>query len=170
MSSNTTNYNLIKPDEEEFYDVEIYNANVDTIDAQLKANETAQTEAIQSSLGTAADQVPVSSGVGAWASKTLAQFKTWLGLGSAAYTASTAYATATQGAEADSTATTVATHLIASDPHTQYALDTDLSNLAGTGRTTETVKGLADAAAAHHADYAHKAGKIYAYKNLGGGL
>ena len=52
---------------------------------------------IPKSLATAVDQVMVSSGVGAWAVKTLAQFKTWLGLGSAAYTASTAYATAAQG-------------------------------------------------------------------------
>lgn len=56
---------------------------------------------IPKSLATAADQVMVSSGVGAWAVKTLAQFKTWLGLGSAAYTASTAYATAAQGTKAD---------------------------------------------------------------------
>jgi len=45
-------------------------------------------------------------------------------------------------------------HVAAADPHTQYALDTDLSNLAGAGRTTETVKGIFDAAAAHLADLA----------------
>lgn len=73
--------------------------------------------AIQSSIGTASDQVLVSSGVGVWAAKTLAQFKTWLGLGGAAYTDSTAYATSAQGAEADSTATTVAAHLADTVPH-----------------------------------------------------
>ena len=45
-------------------------------------------------------------------------------------------------------------HVAAADPHTQYALDTDLSNLAGAGRTTETVKGISDAVAAHQADLA----------------
>jgi hypothetical protein len=53
--------------------------------------------AIPKGLATDADQALVSTGVGAWAVKTLAQIKTWLGLGSAAYTASTAYATAAQG-------------------------------------------------------------------------
>ncbi len=46
-----------------------------------------------------------------------------------------------------------AAHLVASDPHPQYSLDTDLSGLAGAGRTTETVKGNAAALAAHQADY-----------------
>lgn len=40
---------------------------------------------IDKSLATAADQVMVSNGVGAWAVKTLAQLRAWLGLGSAAY-------------------------------------------------------------------------------------
>lgn len=80
---------------------------------------------IQSSLGTASDQVLVSSGVGSWAAKTLAQFKTWLGLGSAAYTDSTAYATSAQGAEADSTATTVTAHLA------DYATQTHLAHVKG---------------------------------------
>jgi hypothetical protein len=53
--------------------------------------------AIPKGLATGADQALVSTGVGAWAVKTLAQIKSWLGLGSAAYTASTAYATAAQG-------------------------------------------------------------------------
>lgn len=38
------------------------------------------------------------------------------------------------------------------DPHQQYALDIDLNNLAGAGRTNETVKGVADQVNAHLAD------------------
>lgn len=40
----------------------------------------------------------------------------------------------------------------APDPYPQYALDADLNNLAGAGRTNETVKGNADALAAHLAE------------------
>jgi len=109
MSSNTTNLNLLKMDPvtdgADTFNIEtMLNENWDKIDA-------AANESIPNSLSTASDQVPVSSGIGTWASKTLAQFKAWLGLGSAAYTASTAYATSTQGAEADTTATTVTAHL-----------------------------------------------------------
>ncbi len=45
-------------------------------------------------------------------------------------------------------------HKNAVDPHPQYALDTDLNNLAGVGRTNQTVKGNADAISAHLADNA----------------
>ncbi len=41
--------------------------------------------------------------------------------------------------------------------------------LAGVGNTT-TVKALDDEVTAYKADFAHKAGKIYAYKNIGGSL
>jgi hypothetical protein len=37
MSTSTTNYNLTKPGPEEFYDVGVPNANMDKIDAALKA-------------------------------------------------------------------------------------------------------------------------------------
>lgn len=37
MSTATSNYNLIKPDEEEFYNVDIPNDNMDIIDTQIKA-------------------------------------------------------------------------------------------------------------------------------------
>lgn len=53
------------------------------------------------SLATAANDFLVASGAGSWIKKTLAEVKTILGLGSAAYTASTAYATAAQGTAAD---------------------------------------------------------------------
>jgi hypothetical protein len=54
---------------------------------------------IPKNLATTTDMSLVSSGIGTWIAKTLSEFKTWLGLGSAAYTASTAYATAAQGTD-----------------------------------------------------------------------
>ena len=39
MANTTSNYGLIKPLEEEYYDVGVFNANIDTIDNQLKENE-----------------------------------------------------------------------------------------------------------------------------------
>jgi hypothetical protein len=59
---------------------------------------------------------------------------------------------------------TVTVAMLAFDPATQAELDA----LAGVGRATETVKGNADAIIAHQADVAHIAGKVYAYKNIGG--
>lgn len=56
---------------------------------------------IPKTLATAADQFLVSSGAGSWVIKTVAQIKTLLGLKSAAYTESSAYATADQGTKAD---------------------------------------------------------------------
>lgn len=53
------------------------------------------------SLATAANDFLVASKAGTFVKKTLAEVKTILGLGSAAYTASTAYATAAQGTKAD---------------------------------------------------------------------
>lgn len=41
MATNTTNYKLTKPDEGEYYDIAVQNANMDTIDAQMKANANA---------------------------------------------------------------------------------------------------------------------------------
>lgn len=37
MASETTNYQLVKPDPEEFYDVRVPNGNMDKIDTALKA-------------------------------------------------------------------------------------------------------------------------------------
>jgi hypothetical protein len=102
MSTKTINYELTKPDAAtEYYDVNISNANADIIDAQLKANADAASEKIPKNIATASDQVLVSAGSGLWIAKTLTQIRTWLGLGSAAYTNTTAYATATQGTKAD---------------------------------------------------------------------
>ena len=36
MATNTTNYNLVKPDEEDFYDIANNNNNMDIIDTNLK--------------------------------------------------------------------------------------------------------------------------------------
>lgn len=56
---------------------------------------------IPKSLATAASQFLLSSAAGAWVVKTVAEIKILLGLKSAAYTESTAYATAAQGTKAD---------------------------------------------------------------------
>lgn len=45
MASKTANYNLTKPDENDYYDINIPNGNMDIIDAQLKKAETNQNEA-----------------------------------------------------------------------------------------------------------------------------
>ncbi|MHB8064475.1 MAG: hypothetical protein ACYDG2_17895, partial [Ruminiclostridium sp.] len=41
MATNTNNYNLIKPSQEDFYNIEDQNTNMDIIDAQLKSEEEA---------------------------------------------------------------------------------------------------------------------------------
>jgi glycerophosphoryl diester phosphodiesterase len=38
MSTNTTNYNLVEPDGNEFYDVQVQNSNMDIIDEEIKNN------------------------------------------------------------------------------------------------------------------------------------
>ena len=57
------------------YDHDTAKANIEDLDNTK----------IAKSLATAADQALVSTGAGAWAVKTLAQFKTWLGLKAAAF-------------------------------------------------------------------------------------
>jgi hypothetical protein len=129
MSTQTTNLQLAKPLENEFYDINIINANMDKIDAGVASRETPtgaqdkvdthanaadpHTGYIKKSLATTANDFIVASGAGVFVKKTLAEVKAILGLGSAAYTASTAYATATQGTKADNAATqaSVDTHL-----------------------------------------------------------
>ena len=44
MANTTSNYGLIKPLEEEYYDIGVFNVNVDTIDNQLKENENSINE------------------------------------------------------------------------------------------------------------------------------
>ena len=43
MSTFTENYNLIKPDTEDYYDVADFNENMDTLDSVMAAAETAMT-------------------------------------------------------------------------------------------------------------------------------
>lgn len=61
------------------------------------AQQAALDGKVSHSLATAANDVLVASGAGAFVKKTLAELKTILGLGTAAYTASTDYAAATKG-------------------------------------------------------------------------
>lgn len=91
----TPNYNLKKPVGNETVGPGAFNDNAEIIDAQLKTNADDAAAKIPKSLATAVSQFLVSTAAGAWAVKTVSEVKTLLGLGSAAYTASTAYATAT---------------------------------------------------------------------------
>ena len=86
MAEYTKNLHLEKPVGSENFKRQIINNNMDLIDEDVEKR-------ISKELATAEDQVLVSSGIGAWIVKTLAQFKEWLGLGSAAYTESTDYET-----------------------------------------------------------------------------
>ena len=36
MAANTTNYNLVKPSENEYYDINVNNSNLDIIDTEIK--------------------------------------------------------------------------------------------------------------------------------------
>ena len=50
MASETTNYKLVKPDPEEFYDVGVQNSNLDKIDTALKEledNKASSTDLMQ---------------------------------------------------------------------------------------------------------------------------
>ncbi len=55
MSTNTNNYKLIKPAQEDFYNVDDFNNNADIIDSQLKAVSDKAEAALPSSSYTAAD-------------------------------------------------------------------------------------------------------------------
>lgn len=51
MSSKTTNYNLNKPDQSEYYDIQVQNDNMDLIDAALKdLNDTKATKVVVNSI------------------------------------------------------------------------------------------------------------------------
>ena len=54
LATYTDNYNLLKPDEEDFYSIEDFNDNMDTIDALLAENETA-TNGIDAKIGNPGD-------------------------------------------------------------------------------------------------------------------
>lgn len=55
MATFTENYNLIKPSEEDYYDVQDFNENMDTIDGQL-AETAEEVDGIGDKIGTAADE------------------------------------------------------------------------------------------------------------------
>lgn len=44
MASETTNYKLIKPDEDDFYDIGVFNTNADAIDREIKTVSTPEFE------------------------------------------------------------------------------------------------------------------------------
>jgi hypothetical protein len=80
-------------------------------------------------------------GVGAWVAKTVAEIKTLLGLGSAAYTASTAYATSTQGANADAhAANTINPHSVTK---AQVGLG-NVDNISDANKPVSTAQAAAD--------------------------
>lgn len=54
MSTFTENYNLIKPDANDYYDIQDFNENMDAIDALMAEQETAA-EQINEKIGTPAD-------------------------------------------------------------------------------------------------------------------
>lgn len=57
MSTFTENYNLIKPSEEDYYDVQDFNENMDSIDAQLAETE-GEVAGIQGKIGSYGDTAP----------------------------------------------------------------------------------------------------------------
>ena len=82
MATTTTNYNLIKPAANDNYDVADFNANFDAIDAQMKANADAASEAASSThahgsitndgkIGTAANKAVYTGDSGALRAGTL---------------------------------------------------------------------------------------------------
>lgn len=54
MSTFTENYNLIKPDEGDYYDVQDFNENMDAIDHQMASTET-EIESVSDKIGNSSD-------------------------------------------------------------------------------------------------------------------
>lgn len=84
MSTNTTNYNLVKPGLNETADIEVINQNMDIIDTGLKNVSDKSDGKISKSLATAANQFLLSSSVGQFVVKTVDEIKSLLGLKGAA--------------------------------------------------------------------------------------
>ena len=59
MSTFTENYDFIKPDNEDYYDIQDFNENMDAIDAQLAQAEQ-KAAPIQASIATAEESSPLS--------------------------------------------------------------------------------------------------------------
>ncbi|EPR12507.1 hypothetical protein [Ruminiclostridium papyrosolvens] len=123
MSTKTSNYNLTKPENSDYYDVTVHSDNYEIIDTELKnANERCEGK-IAKSLATAANQFLVSTAAGAWVIKTIAEIKVLLGLGSAAYTDSTAYTSKTEFSAHQSDYTNHVPHLgITSNVDNAYSI------------------------------------------------
>lgn len=104
-------------------------ATIDSSNVYVTVQD-AEATYLKKSLATAASQFFVSSAAGQWIVKTISDIKILLGLGSAAYTDSTAYATAAQGTKADNAATQTALNTHLSDYVRQpgYAVATGSAN------------------------------------------
>ncbi len=126
----TNNYSLNQWQGNEYLKREDLNTDNEIIDVELKnVNDKADSK-ISRSLATTANQLLLSSAVGQWAVKTIDEIKSLLGLGSAAYTNSNAYATAAQGTKADNAATQAVfnTHLSDYVRQPGYAITTGAAN------------------------------------------
>ena len=126
----TNNYGLNQWQGNEYLKREDLNTDNEIIDVELKNVNDKTDSKISRSLATAANQFLLSSAVGQWAVKTIDEIKALLGLGSAAYTNSTAYATAAQGIKADNAATQAAFNTHVGDYVRQpgYAITTGSAN------------------------------------------
>jgi hypothetical protein len=111
------------------------------VDAHVNAADP-HTGYIKKSLATAANDFLVASGAGVFVKKTLAEVKTLLGLGSAAYTASTAYATAAQGTKADNAETKASADTHKAENVTSF---TNVNTLIDIARLAPTSTGTANA-------------------------
>lgn len=109
-------------------------ADANSLDYKVAQNTTALGGKISHSLATAVSDFLVSSGAGVFIKKTLAEVKTILGLGSAAYTASTDYATAGHNHSG-----VYAPVLGADDNYVTDAEKTKLANLSGTNTGDQTL-------------------------------
>lgn len=118
-------------------------------DATAKAN-AAENASVPKSVATAADQVLVSTGVGAWGVKTLAQFKTWLALAATNISdfAATVRSTALTGlSTATSTAVTAADTVLSALGKLQAQITANLSTLTSHTGSTSNPHGVTAAQA-----------------------
>ncbi len=148
MASNTANYNLSKPGQEDYYNIDIQNSNMDVIDAAL--TPTADP-----------DQAPIglTGKIVQWVSWIVNRIKAitgkanWYDAPATTLEAAKVHADAAaphSGHETPAGAqtkvnTSMTAHINTSDPHSQYALDTDVAGIQNTFNS-------------HMADYVRQAG------------
>ena len=139
-------------------DVDAGLGNVQTEVTTHKADNTAHgvDTKIPKTLATAADQFLVSSAASNWVVKTVEQIKTLLGLKSAAYTESSAYA---PSSHIDASASTSA------KGHVQLSASTT-STSTSLAATASAVKTVNDALTSHKADNAAHNGFVGKYQGL----